>query len=131
MQNSEQYITYNDYRSMGGTLDKTPFNILEFKARKKIDERTQGRLIGIEENLIPQEVKMCVFELMKVLQSYESYNSQNKAISSESTDGYSVTYGGINTNAKTVENEEIEDIIFTYLTNVRVNNVPVLYLGVC
>ena len=40
-----QYLTYQEYKALGGTLDEMPFNLLEFNARKKIDERTFGRLI--------------------------------------------------------------------------------------
>ena len=40
-----QYLTYEEYLSLGGTLDQTPFNLLEYNARKKIDERTFGRLV--------------------------------------------------------------------------------------
>ena len=39
-----QYLTYNEYKALGGRLDQTPFNILEFEARRKIDERTFERL---------------------------------------------------------------------------------------
>ena len=39
-----QYLTYAEYRSLGGTLDITPFNLLEFEARRKVDIETQSRL---------------------------------------------------------------------------------------
>ena len=61
MEFSGQYLNYSEYRLLGGTLDQTPFNLLEFEARKKIDERTQGRLKNVVE--IPQEVKICMFAL--------------------------------------------------------------------
>ena len=51
---SEQYLTYAEYRSLGGTLDITPFNLLEFEARRKIDIRTFNRLKGTDSVEIPQ-----------------------------------------------------------------------------
>ena len=39
-----QYLTYEEYIDLGGTLDLMPFNLLEFEARRKIDIRTQSRL---------------------------------------------------------------------------------------
>ena len=33
-----QYLTFEEYKSLGGTLkDKTPFNLLEIEARNQID----------------------------------------------------------------------------------------------
>ena len=37
MEFSGQYLTYLEYKALGGTLDQTPFNILEFEARRQID----------------------------------------------------------------------------------------------
>lgn len=126
---SEQYLTYGEYKALGGTLDIMPFNLLEFNARKKIDERTLGRLSGVKE--IPQEVKLCVFEMIKVLNSYDTYTTQNKAVASENIDGYSISYTGANSNNTSAKNNELEDVIDTYLTDVVVDGTPVLYLGVC
>ena len=49
MEFSGQYLTYPEYKSLGGTLDIMPFNLLEFEARKKIDNRTLYRLKNVEE----------------------------------------------------------------------------------
>ena len=91
MEFSGQYLNYEEYKSLGGTLDIMPFNILEFESRKRIDERTQNRLNNIEE--IPQEVKMCMFAIMNIIQSFVITNRSN-GIANESIDGYSVTYLG-------------------------------------
>lgn len=131
MEFSEQYLTYNEYRSLGGTLDQTPFNLLEFEARRKIDERTQGRLKNVVE--IPQEVKMCMFSLINSISSYSScISSNNKNVASESIDGYSVSYvtGGTLQEIVNSKNVELNDIITTYLFGVIVNNEHILYIGV-
>lgn len=128
MEFKEQYLTYNDYKALGGTLDQVPFNLLEYDVRKKIDERTQGRLINIEP--IPKEVKMCVFKMIDVLDKYQPLETQDKTIISENTDGYSVSYKKLEKSDIDVKNEELKDIMMSYLSNVIVNKIPVLYLGV-
>ena len=122
-----QYLTYQEYLALGGTLEEMPFNLLEFNARKKIDERTFGRLVDKGQEY--KEVKLCVYNMITTLNSYSSYDTQNKAISSESTDGYSVSYGTPQKSTTEAKNSELEDVINSYLANVVIDNVPVLYRG--
>lgn len=125
---SGKYLEYSEYTELGGTLEETPFSLLEHNARMKIDERTFGRLKDLETQ--PQEVKLCVFSLIRTLDSYSSYTENNKSIASESTDGYSVSYKGASKEITEAMNKEVEDIINTYLSNILVDNIPVLYRGV-
>ena len=122
-----QYLTYQEYKALGGTLDEMPFNLLEFNARMKIDERTFGRLVDKGQEY--KEVKLCVYNMITTLNSYSSYDTQNKAISSESTDGYSISYGTPQKSITEAKNSELEDVIDTYLSNLIVDDVPVLYRG--
>lgn len=122
-----QYLTYQEYKTLGGTLDEMPFNLLEFNARMKIDERTFERLVDKGQEY--KEVKLCVYNMITTLNSYSSYDTQNKAISSESTDGYSISYGTPQKSTTEAKNSELEDIIDTYLSNLIVDNIPVLYRG--
>ncbi len=122
-----QYLTYQEYHALGGTLEEMPFNLLEFNARMKIDERTFGRLIDKGQDY--QEVKLCVYNMITTLNSYSSYDTQNKAISSETTDGYSISYGTPQKSTTEAKNSELEDIIDTYLSNLIVDDVRVLYRG--
>ena len=48
MEFSGQYLTYEEYRALGGTLDLTSFNLLEFEARRQIDIKTFNRLKNVE-----------------------------------------------------------------------------------
>lgn len=122
-----QYLTYQEYKALGGTLDEMPFNLLEFNARKRIDERTFGRLVDKGQEY--KEVKLCVYNMITTLNSYSSYDTQNKAISSESTDGYSVSYGTPQKSTTEAKNSELKDVIDTYLSNLIVDDVSVLYRG--
>lgn len=122
-----QYLTYQEYLALGGTLDEMPFNLLEYNARKKIDERTFGKLVDKGQEY--QEVKLCVYDMITTLNSYSSYDTQNKAISSESIDGYSISYGTPQKSITESKNSELEDIMNSYLANIVIDNVPVLYRG--
>ncbi len=122
-----QYLTYQEYLALGGTLDEMPFNLLEYNARMEIDKRTFGRLVDKGQEY--QEVKLCIYDMIITLKSYSDYEAQNKAISSESIDGYSISYGTPQKSTTEAKNSELEDIINSYLANVVVDNVPVLYRG--
>ena len=131
MEFSGQYLTYEQYKALGGTLDRMPFELLEYETRKRIDERTQNRLKNIED--IPQEVKMCMFKLMGVMSSYdEGLDTVSRNIASENTDGYSVSYvtGSQIQEVLKTKNKELDDIIMTYLNGVVINDEHILFLGV-
>ena len=128
MEFNNQYLSYEEYKSLGGTLGEMPFNILELKARQIINERTQNRLKDIEK--IPQEVKICVYDLINTMNKYNlSDNSTSSNISSENTDGYSVTYKS-GTEMTAEQKAQYEDVMLTDLYGVIVNGEAILYLGV-
>lgn len=126
-----KYLTYEEYVELGGKLSVSPFNILEYEARRKIDERTQSRLVDVE--TIPTQVKMCMFNLINTINSYLDQNSNsNKNIASESIDGYSVSYVSASDMQQVIvtKNKELDDIVLTHLTGLIINGEHVVYLGV-
>ena len=132
MEFSGQYLTYDEYKALGGTLSEMPFNLLEFEARKKIDNRTQNRIKYM--NSKPEEVKLCVNAMINTLVQYvvDSSKGINKNIASESIDGYSVSFitGSQDQESIKSKKSELEEIIQTYLGDIRTSdNIPVLYLG--
>lgn len=128
-----QYLKYEEYKNLGETaLEIMPFNLLEFEVRRKIDIRTQNRLKDLED--IPDEVKLCEYKLINTITGYlkSSLNESNANIASESIDGYSVNYITPDRISEIVKshNIEINDIIRTYLLDVKINNEHILYVGV-
>ena len=128
---TNQYLSYEEYVLLGGTLDEVPFNELEYECRRIIDSRTQNRLKNADE--IPQEVKLLENKMIQTLQGY--YVSLEKAqsgISSENTDGYSVSYISSNQISQLIEGkiDVLQDLVSTYLFGVIVNNEHLLYCGV-
>lgn len=129
-----QYLTYAEYQELGGSaIGETPFNLLEFEARRKIDIRTQNRLKGSES--IPQEVKLCEYALINSINEFANSTSNisnNGNVASETTDGYSISYLTADRISEIVrsKNDEFEDIIETYLLLVENDGEHLIYLGV-
>ncbi|MBO7732033.1 MAG: hypothetical protein J6S67_05760 [Methanobrevibacter sp.] len=129
-----QYLTYAEYQALGGSaIGEMPFNLLELEARRKIDIRTQNRLIDSEE--IPEVVKVCMFKLINSIQSYCQATeniSSNGNVASENTDGYSISYITPNQISDVVASKsvELEDIIKTYLLGYIYNGEHLMYVGV-
>lgn len=103
---SEQYLTYDEYVLMGGTLDKMPFDIYEIQARTNIDRQTQRRLKDITK--IPMEVKVCIFNIIQGLAFDGGYKDAN----ADEKEKY------------------INNLIFNSLNTVIVNGTNILYRGV-
>lgn len=126
-----QYLTYAEYTSLGGTLEQTPFNLLEFEARKQIDLRTQRRLVGLD--TIPNEVKLCDFHLISKIESFANtiQSASQNNVAQETIDGYSVAYLSPSeiSNIVSSKNFELQDIMMTDLYGVIVNNEHIIYNG--
>ena len=128
---TNQYLSYEEYQELEGTLDEVPFNELEYECRRIIDSRTQNRLKNADE--IPQEVKLLENKMIQTLQGY--YVSLEKAqsgVASENTDGYSVSYISSNQISQLIEGkiDVLQDLVSEYLFGVIVNNEHLLYCGV-
>lgn len=117
-----QYLTYQDYKALGGTLDLTPFNLLEFRARKEVDDCTYGRLMKLDTQV--QAVKLCIMDLMDKI---KKYNEVDNGKSSETVGSYSVTY---NKPVNREEKQERRSIINSYLSECKLEDgTPYLYRG--
>ena len=125
-----QYLTYLEYKELASSsaMDEMPFNLLEYEARQNIDKYTYGRLKNLTNQI--QDVKLCVYKLITMLDSYNKQETQNKGVSSESTDGYSISYLSPSTNITEAKNSEIKGIIKEYLIDCKLEDgTPYLYCG--
>lgn len=131
------YLTYDEYVNLGGALDESAFNILEFEAESYVDWYTFNRLQGEEE--IPRQVKMCMFVLMDLVKAknadltpkFEADGSFSAQLSSQSNDGVSLTYGTMSASDSVVAiSAEIPKVVNRYLNGV-VNSLgrKLLYRG--
>ena len=132
MEFSGQYLTYEEYRALGGTLDLTPFNLLEFESRRLIDTRTHNRLKNVDN--IPEEVKLCEFKMINNINGYTKSIDKaiNENVKSENTDGYSVSYATTSDIEEIIKSKsvELDDTINNYLLYVVVNGEHIMYAGV-
>ena len=131
-----QYLTYAEYQELGGSaIGEMPFNLLEFEARRKIDIRTQNRLKDVDSVDIPQEVKLCEYNLINSINGFASAMtniSNNGNVASFNSDGYSESYltpAQIQDVVKS-KSAELDDIVRTYLLGVIFNDQHLMYLGV-
>jgi hypothetical protein len=130
-----QYLTKDEYIALGGNPDigDMPFNLLEFEARKQIDSRTLNRLKNGKN--IPQEVKLCEYALINSINEFAKSTSNvasNGNVASENTDGYSISYITSDKISDIVNSkqDEINNIIETYLMFVVYNGEHLMYCGV-
>ena len=131
-----QYLTYAEYQELGGSaIGEMPFNLLEFEARRRIDIRTQNRLKDVDSADIPQEVKLCEYNLINSINGFASAMtniSNNGNVTSFNSDGYSESYitpAQIQDVVKS-KSAELDDIVRTYLLGVIFNDQHLMYLGV-
>jgi hypothetical protein len=94
------YLTYDEYRRMGGTLDEVPFEEFEFQAEAQINHATFSRLKG--DKIIPNEVKRLTHYLIDLLEKKSAAFSLGNGgtgngayITSQSNDGVSISYNGM------------------------------------
>lgn len=133
MEFSGQYLTYEEYKVLGGTIDLMPFNVSEYETRRMVDIRTQNRLKDIEK--VPDEVKMCINRMINSIEPYIKSAKQiaeNGNIASVGTDGYSESYI-TPTQIKDIilsKKTEMEDIMRNYLIGVIVNDEHIMFTGV-
>ena len=114
------YLTYNEYQTMGGTLDETTFTDYEIQAESVIDYVTFDRLRHDE--TFTERVKYCVYQLIKMVDLKMQAGTlggenANSAITSQSNDGVSVSYNVLSASDvyKTSQDEMIK-LIKMYLS---------------
>lgn len=121
-----QYLTYEEYINIGGTLDLTAFHRNIDRACAIVDSHTQNRLQGVLE--ASTKVKACVRDLAEYLASNVS---SGKAVTSKSQSA-----GGVSESesyaTKTTDdiNGEMLNIVYDYLATEKDDcGTPLMYRG--
>ena len=101
------YLDYQEYQNMGGTLEETAFNDLEFDAESTVNWYTFNRLKKPEwaSVLTSDELKRCMYQLIRLKQMEDALVASSggmggaggswtkeAGITQESNDGVSVSY---------------------------------------
>ena len=119
------FLTYEEYKEIGGTLDIAAFNSKIVRAEAMINNHTKHRLYEFE--VLPEEVKYLCRDLVE----YISHNVVDKAISSKSQSAGGVSES-VNYIVKSVDDyyNDITMLMADYLGGVKTERgVPVLYKG--
>lgn len=94
------YLTYEEYKLYGGTVDETTYNSIIYEAQACVDYATFNRLKNEVE--IPVEVKVCLTNIINLVnRKYKlllAQNEDDKEVMSMSNDGVSVSYNTISAN---------------------------------
>ena len=134
------YLTYDEYRQFGGTLDETTFTDYAFEAESQINWYTLNRLMKME--TVDTKVKQCVYQIIKRIQSVNDFQSGgsnrgelstfNAGITGQSNDGVSIKYNVLSaSDCVDMIKGDIARTIKIYLQGVKDNlGRNILYRGV-
>lgn len=106
------YLTYEEYVSLGGVLDTTAFNRNIDRACSMIDNATFNRIHAMAE--VPQKVKACCRDLVEYIATNKTTNEKSVASWSESAGAVSES---VSYSTKTDDEIKVEtnDILLDYL----------------
>ena len=125
------YLTYEDYKEMGGEMEKQQFTRFSLMATNIINRITRNRVYNdlINNVIIKYEInlKALMFELIEVSKSKISIVDSGE-VTSESNQGMSKSF-------KQVKMEDVEkaayDLCEIYLANYQdKHGTPLMYLGI-
>lgn len=83
------YITYDQYKALGGEANASAFPRLEILARKKLDYWTQGRIKESDD-----DIRLCMFLIIDAMKKVESGYVN---VASTNNDGLTVSYASAKT----------------------------------
>ena len=121
-----QYLTYEEYQEIGGTLDLTAFKRNIDRACGFVDSHTFGRLN--KSSAVSRMVKACVRDLVEYLANNVS---SGKAIASKSQSACGVSESESYATRTTDEiNAEMLNIVYDYLATEKDDcGTPLMYRG--
>ena len=121
-----QYLTYEEYAEIGGTLDLTAFNRNIDRACGVVDTETRNRVENMKE--MPRQVKACCRDLTEYL--------HNNSTLAKSVSSKSQSAGGVSESEsyseKTAEDMfgDIMNILYDYLGSLADDKgTPLMYSG--
>ncbi|MEG2388261.1 MAG: hypothetical protein RSC06_04830 [Clostridia bacterium] len=117
------YLTYEAYAALGGTLAQAAFTRAAYRAQKRVDYATQGRLLG--NDTAREAVKMLMRELTDLIAACAEDDKPGRVVSA-SNDGVSVAYAVPTDQAI---NARADALIRDYLAGETAAGVSLTYWG--
>ncbi len=121
-----QYLTYEEYLKIGGTLEETAFKRNIVRACGEIDSRTKCRIHTMEK--VPTEVEYLCADLVDF---FASSKLQSAVITGKSTAAGPVSESeSYSVKNSTDLSADMDDLFVSYLGNIADDNeTPLLYRG--
>ena len=93
-----QYLSYEEYLALGGTLPEGAYPAAELKARKRIDAATQGRARAMADRRapgpMPEEIRVAMAEIIAADAAFGAAAlAESPPVAGFATDGDSESYG--------------------------------------
>lgn len=114
------YLTYDDYKELGGTLPEKQFRLTERKAQRWLDYFTFDRCKQLD--VIPNEVREVLVEFINRLTAYEDQKEAGETVVQYSNSVEQMTF---KVKSEEETKKELSDIALEwlpdYLTNRLVN----------
>lgn len=116
MEQYTSYLTYDDYKELGGTLPQDAFARYERKAQRWLDHITYDRIKYMK--VIPNEVRELLVEFISRMVAYEGQKKDGDTIKAYSNGVESFTYE-LKTEKQT--QAEFRDLALTWLPDYLTN----------
>ena len=124
-----RYLSYEQYRAWGGTLEESAFELAEIGARARIDALTMGRAARMAE--IPEQVRAAMMEIIRVDGSFGAgAQAAAPVVAAFSTDGYSERYGSAEGRTAAIERQLTASILRLLDGVTDDGGVPLTFAGI-
>lgn len=110
------YLSYTEYKELGGTMNEATFNKNEFEIENKIDYLTNGRIKNLSQ--VPQAVKMLCFRLGTSFWEKVEIDAPNNLTSYSNgieSFGYANTTASSQSSSISVIDKQINNLVAEYL----------------
>lgn len=110
------YLSYTEYKELGGTMNEATFNKNEFEIENKIDYLTNGRIKNLSQ--VPQAVKMLCFRLGTSFWERVEIDAPNNLTSYSNgieSFGYANTTASSQSSSISVIDKQINNLVAEYL----------------
>lgn len=110
------YITYEQYKALGGTASASAFPRLELQARKKLDYWTQGRITEVDD-----DIRLC---MLLIIDAMGKIKSGFVNVASTNNDGLTVNYASAQTEEQLIGSvyDQVVEILPVELVNLEVGS---------
>ena len=129
-----QYLTYEEYLDLGGTLGEAAFPAAELKARKRIDAATHGRAQRMAERRapepMPEEIRVAMAEIIAADSAFGAAAlAVDPPVAGFATDGYSESYGDAAQRSREADRRVYECLALLLYGVTDDDGTPLLYAG--